>query len=105
MMSDRLKYALHSFSVSYFSSLIVCPIVILKLPYTLGRVVLRTKDQTFDKLSAFCNISELETKENKAIITRGVGRNFLEGGSNSSKLSATMVERQKKFRVTERLKR
>ena len=35
----------------------------------------------------------------------GVARNFLEGGSKSSKMSATMVDRQRKFRVMERLKR
>ena len=36
---------------------------------------------------------------------RGVARNFLEGGSKSSEMSAIIVDQQRKFRFTERLKR
>ena len=39
------------------------------------------------------------------IESRGVARNFLEGGSKSSKISATVGDQQKKIRIVERLKR
>ena len=35
----------------------------------------------------------------------GVARNFLEGGSKSSKMSVTMVGRRRKFGIVEQLKR
>ena len=37
-------------------------------------------------------------------ISRGVARDFLEGGSKSSKMSATMVGRRRGFWDVERLK-
>ena len=42
---------------------------------------------------------------NSVPFARGVARTFLESGSKSSKISATMVDRQRNFWVTERLKR
>ena len=41
----------------------------------------------------------------KVCIVRGVDRSFLEGGSKSSKISATMVGRQREFWDAERLNR
>ena len=38
-------------------------------------------------------------------MARGVARNFLEGGSKSSKISVTMVGQRRKFGVVEELKR
>ena len=38
-------------------------------------------------------------------LPRGVARNFLEGGSETSKMSATTVGRRRKLGVVERLKR
>ena len=116
MISNTIKYVLHSFSVASFSSLmvIVCSMVIEKLPshtythththtiyiyiyiYTLyiyigllcffyfafqyfglyisgsepwGVYCQGPKDKNFDELSSFSDISRLERKENRAIIT------------------------------------
>ena len=39
------------------------------------------------------------------LLRRGVARDFLEGGSKSSKMSATMVDRRRGYWDEERLKR
>ena len=49
--------------------------------------------------TSFSSISSSTT------LGRGVARIVLEGGSKSSKMSATMVDRRRKFWVAERLKR